>query len=77
MSYDRYSLTESEDGMTWAATDIFTGMPAVFGGLTMDGMEVEEAATVVDFMNAADWQKRVLYAVQIDRSSIPRSAARG
>ena len=75
MSYDRYSLTESDDGMTWAATDIFTGMPAVYGDMTMDEMEVEEAATVVDLINAADWQKRLLYAVQNNRNSIPGSAA--
>ena len=76
MSYDRYSLTESDDGLTWAATDIFTGMPAVFGGMTMDGMEVEEAATVVDLINSADRQKRLLYAVENNRNSIPGSAAR-
>ena len=76
MSYDRYSLTESDDGMTWAATDIFTGMPAVLNGMTMDKMEVEEAATVVDQINSADRQKRLLYGVENNRNSIPGSAAR-
>lgn len=64
MSYNRYSLIESKDGVTWAVNDIFTGLPTVIVGITLDGMELDEAATAVDLMNAADWQKRVLYAVQ-------------
>lgn len=64
MCYNRYSLTESKDGATWAVTDIFIGLPAVLANMTLDGMDVDEAATAVDLMNAADWQKRVLYAVQ-------------
>ncbi|RYG57259.1 MAG: hypothetical protein EON56_02780 [Alphaproteobacteria bacterium] len=64
MSYNRYSLIESKDGSSWAVADIFTGLPAVLAGMTLDGMDVDEAATAVDLMNAADWQKRILYAVQ-------------
>lgn len=64
MAYKRYRLTESADGMTWAITDIFTDWPAIVRNIMMDGMDLEEAATVVDLMNALDCQKRVIYAVE-------------
>lgn len=68
MAYQRYRLTESKDGMTWSIADLFTGQPAVFGGLSMDGLDIEEAATLIDLMNAADQRKQELSIAQKRRS---------
>ena len=64
MAYQRYSLAEDDDGLSWTIVDIFTGTSACVFDFAMIGLELEEAAKFTDLLNDYDMQKRVLYAVR-------------
>lgn len=53
MSTARYTLRHGPDD-TWAVIDVYTGWPAVSYGVTLIGMELDDADDMVDLLNTLD-----------------------
>lgn len=52
--YDR----QPDGSGTWAVIDLFTGIPAVFEGVSQAGLSLQEALDLTDFMNELDAARR-------------------
>lgn len=49
----RFNARKNEDGTDyWSVYDLFTGLPAVVNGTTLDALGMEEADDLVDLLNA-------------------------
>ena len=54
----RFDLRKERDG-TWTVFDVLTGMPVLVNDVRIDGLEIEEAEHMADFLNSLDAQRRM------------------
>jgi hypothetical protein len=53
----RYDLRVEDDGK-WTVFDIFTGFPAIIDAIEVIGFEADQAADLLEMLNAADVERR-------------------